>query len=80
MKRIKNACLYQTVAFSVRDDMPASTAERINREEYDHYRAQLDKKHVSYAITDERVLPDGTLEIRIRRQYLAHPCDEYLNA
>lgn len=80
MKRIRNACLYQTVAFSVRDDMPAAAAERLNREEYEHYKAQLDKKRVAYAVKDERVLPDGTIEIRIRRQYLSHPCDEYLQA
>ena len=38
MKRIKSACLLQTVHFQIKDDIARAAAERVVREEVAHYK------------------------------------------
>lgn len=78
MKRIKAACLLQTIHFQLKEDLPHEEAVRGVQEEYARYKAQLDRNRVAYKITEETVQPDGSVLIKIRRQYNAHVCGEYL--
>ena len=52
MKRIKEACLFQTVHFALKEDIPPTIAVRAVQEEYRHYKEQLDRKRIRYQITD----------------------------
>ena len=79
MKRIKSACLEQVLLFSLKDEMPADQARRILSAELSQYKARMDARRIKYTIVSETERPDGSIEVRIKKQYLTHDCGEYLN-
>lgn len=78
MKRIKSACLLQTVHFQLKEDVPHDIAARSVHEEVEHYKAQLTRNHTRYQIIDESEQPDGSVMLRLRKQYNSYNCDEYM--
>ena len=66
MKRIKNACLLQTVKFEL-------------REELESYKSALTKKKTKYVIEDEQTQADGSIMIRLKRQYNNYDTGDYFN-
>ena len=79
MKRIKEACLLQTVHFQLKEDLGHDAAVQAVREELAHYKAQLDHSRTQYKITDEEVQPDGSILIHIKKQYNHHSCGAYMD-
>ena len=79
MKRIKSACLIQTMRFAMKDDLPRKEAVRLARQEYDHYKATLDRNRTQYKIIREEERPDGSIEVEIKKQYNYHDCGHYLD-
>jgi len=79
MKRIKAACLQQTVHFMLRDGVPHQQAVQDVQQEYAQYKAQLERRHTKYRVTQEETQPDGSILIRIRKQYNAIDCGDYLD-
>ena len=79
MKRIKAACLLQTIHFQLKEDLDHAIAVQAVKEEVSHYKAQLDRKHIKYQILDETEQPDGSIMIHIKKQYNNQNCDEYMN-
>lgn len=79
MKRIKSACLYQTIHFQLKEDVPHDVAVRGVRDELDHYKAQLTRNHTRYKVVDESVQPDGSIMLRLKKQYNSYNCDEYMD-
>ena len=71
MKRIKAACIMQTVTFRQKEDsgLSAETLLRLNREEAQHYKDGLVKSKTRFRIYDESESPDGSVIIRIRKEY-----------
>lgn len=53
MKRIKEACLLQTIHFQLKEDLDHASAVQAVRVEVEHYKAQLDRSRIQYKITDE---------------------------
>lgn len=78
MKRIKAACLEQTIHFQLKDGLSPEAAKRQVRQEYESYRAQMDRSRVQYRIVEEAEQPDGSLIIQIRKQNNAQPVGSYL--
>lgn len=66
MKRILKACLQQTIKFEM-------------YEEYTKYLADLDKKKIKYRIVAEEKVSDGSVIVKIKKQYNGYECDEYLD-
>ena len=79
MKRIKSACLLQTVHFQITDDIARAAAERVVREEVAHYKAQLERNRTAYKIEEEAVQPDGSVIVKIRKQYNNHNVGDYMD-
>lgn len=79
MKRIKAACLEQTIHFQLKDGLDPELARRQVRQEYDSYRAQLDRHRTPYRIVSEAERPDGSLIVQIKRQNNTQPVGDYLN-
>ncbi len=79
MKRIKAACICQTLHFMLKDDLPQDAAVAKVREEVAHYKKNLDRNRTQYRIESEDTQPDGSVVIRIIKQYNAVPVGEYLN-
>lgn len=78
MKRVKYACLEQTLHFSLREALDPEETARCVRSEFEQYKADLDRKRLRYRIVSEASQPDGSLIVQIRKQYNAHDCGDYL--
>ena len=71
MKRVQAACIFQTLIFSQKPDLGYTRehALRLNREELAHYKATLDRTKTRYRITEESEQPNGSIIVRVRKQY-----------
>lgn len=79
MKRIKAACLEQTIHFQLKDGISSEQAKRQVRQEYESYKAQMDRHRIQYKIIEEAEQSDGSLIIRIKKQNNTQPVGSYLD-
>lgn len=79
MKRIKAACLEQTIHFQLKDGLSSELAKQQVRQEYESYKAQMDRHRTRYKIVEEAEQPDGSLIIKIKKQNNTQPVGEYLD-
>ena len=79
MKRVKAACLLQTLHFQLKEDLDPALAVKAVQDEVAHYKAQLERNRAAYRIDEEAVQPDGSIVVRIRKQYNAVQVGEYLD-
>ena len=82
MKRVQAACIMQTLTFAQKEELGISRekALSLNREEFSHYKAQMEKAHVRHVITDVQELEDGAIRVHVRKQYNDRiAVDEYFN-
>ena len=79
MKRIKSACLLQTIHFQLKEDVPHEIAVRGVKEELGHYKNQLARNRTRYQVVEEAQQPDGSIMLRIKKQYNSYNCDEYMS-
>jgi multidrug efflux pump subunit AcrB len=79
MKRIKAACLEQTIHFQLKDGISAESAKQQVRQEYESYKAQMDRHRTQYKIIDEAEQSDGSLIIKIKKQNNTQPVGNYLD-
>lgn len=78
MKRIKAACLEQTIHFQLKEGISPELARQQVRQEYESYKAQMDRNRTKYKIMEEAGQPDGSLIIKIKRQNNTQPVGSYL--
>lgn len=71
MKRVKAACILQTLVFAQKPEMGYSKerALKINQEEIEHYKATLERTKTRYQIVDTSEQEDGSIVVRVRKQY-----------
>lgn len=71
MKRVKAACLLQTLVFSQKDDSFLSKAAILdaNRREIERYFRGMDRTHTRYQLVSQEEQEDGSIVLRIRKQY-----------
>ena len=79
MKRVLAACLFQTLHFQLKDDLPHDMAVRQVRQEVERYRNDLSRKGIQYRIDSETEQPDGSVILKVRKQNLMTPVGEYLD-
>ena len=79
MKRVIAACLYQTLRFQLKENIPHDEAVRLVRIEADSYKAGLERKRSKYKIDSEAEQPDGSIILKVRNQSLSTPVGEYMN-
>ncbi len=79
MKRVKAACIMQTLHFLLKDGVGESYAKKLVQEEVKTYKAKMDKSGTKYKILSEEVQPDGSIIIEIKKQYNTSPVGDYLN-
>lgn len=79
MKRVKAACICQTLHFMLKDDLEHTYAAKQVREEVEHYKQTLEKNRVKYRIVEETVQPDDSIIIKVIKQYNQSPVGDYLN-
>ena len=79
MKRVKAACICQTLHFMLKDDLGHDYAVKLVKEEVEKYKASLDKNRTKYKLVSEETQPDGSVMIKIIKQYNTSPVGEYLD-
>ena len=79
MKRIQSACLHQTVHFQLKDDIAHQLAVDEVKAEYENYKQQLDRRHIQHKILEEKTLDDGSIVIRIIKQFNSYDAGNYLD-
>ena len=77
MKRIRAACLEQTIQFLLKDGT-ASEADKQVRMEYEAYKAKLERSRTPFKIIEESEQPDGSLLVKIKRQNNSQSVGDYL--
>ena len=79
MKRVKAACICQTLHFLLKEDTEHDFAVRLVKAEVEKYKADLEKNRTKYKITEETEQPDGSVIIKIIKQYNTAPVGAYLD-
>ena len=71
MKRVKAACIQQTLVFMQKEDCGLSHSAIVsqNRSEVNRYKQSMDRTHTRYQIVSEEEQPDGSILLRVRKQY-----------
>lgn len=78
MKRIKAACITQTLHFLLKEDASHDYAKKLVTEEVKKYKDSLNKNKTQYKILSEETQADGSVIIEIKKQYNTSPIGHYL--
>ena len=79
MRRIKAACITQTLHFLLKEDVSSDYAKKLVTEEVKKYKDSLNKNKTQYKILSEETLADGSVIIEIKKQYNTSPIGHYLD-
>ena len=71
MKRVKAACILQTLIFSQKPELGYSKerALQINKEEVEQYKLTLKRAGTRYQIVGTAEQEDGSVVVHVRKQY-----------
>ena len=71
MKRVKAACILQTLVFMQKEDCGFSQEQilSMNRQEVTRYKSSLDRTHTRYQVVSEEEQENGSIVVRVRKQY-----------
>ena len=79
MKRVKAACICQTLHFMLKEDVAHDWAVKQVEQEVEHYKEQLVKNRIQHKIVEETKQPDGSVIIKIIKQNSTSPVGDYLD-
>ena len=82
MKRVKAACILQTLVFAQKDGWGLSKERQLadNKREIVQYKQTLERSGTKYQIVDESEQEDGSIIVHVRKQYNhGVPVEEYLS-
>jgi len=79
MKRIQSACICQTLHFMLKEDVAHDYAVQLVKEEVEKYIRTLERNRTIYKIVEQTEQPDGSVIIKIIKQYNASPVGNYLD-
>ena len=68
MKRVKAACICQTLHFMLKEDIGHDYAVSLVKQEVAQYKKGLDNKHTQYKIVEETEQPDGSIKKRKNKE------------
>ena len=71
MKRVKAACILQTLVFMQKENcgLSRNSVLECNRRELSIYKQTLERTRTRYQIISEEELEDGSIIVRVRKQY-----------
>ncbi len=78
MKRIKAACICQTLHFMLKEDAEHQWAANQVQIEVENYKKGLERNRTQYKIVEETTQPDGSVIVKIIKQYNTAPVGDYL--
>ncbi|NUU74336.1 hypothetical protein [Paenibacillus xylanilyticus] len=78
MKRVLYACIEQTIHFRLKEDTKHEIAVRGVQAELEDFKTTLNRKRKKYKILEETNQPDGSIIVKLKRQYADYDCDIYM--
>ena len=72
MRRIVSACLLQTMKFD-------TSSEANPEHDFEVYCNKMNKSKIKYVIEEKKKEADGTLIVKVRKQYNTYSIGEYLD-
>lgn len=79
MKRVKAACICQTLHFMLKEDVGHDYAVKQVKEEVSQYKKTLERNHTQYRIEEETEQSDGSMILKVIKQYNSSPVGTYLD-
>lgn len=79
MKRIKAACLLQTICFQTKDGVPSEFNKLQVQKEYEAYKALMDRRGTKYKILEENVQNDGSIIVKLKKQNNSQAIGDYFD-
>ncbi len=77
MKRIKSACICQTIHFMLKDGITNDFNIKQVKEEVANYKKTLERNRTLFRIAEEKTQEYGSVIIKIIKQYNAAPIGDY---
>ena len=71
MKRVKAACILQTLVFMQKEDcgLSKNSIVEANRHDIENYIKTLERSRTRYQIVSQDEQDDGSIVVRVRKQY-----------
>lgn len=79
VKRVKAACICQTLHFMLKEGFGHDYAVTMVQKEVEQYKKGLEQNHTKYKIVDETEQPDGSIIVKVIKQYNSSPVGDYLD-
>lgn len=79
MKRVKAACVCQTLHFMLKENVVHDYALTLVKQEVEQYKKSMDRNGTQYKILEEVEQPDGSIILKVIKQYNASPVGSYLD-
>lgn len=79
MKRVKAACLCQTLHFMLKEDMAHDYAVSSVKQEVEQYKKNLERNRTRYKIVEQLEQPDGSIVVKVIKQYNSSPVSDYFD-
>lgn len=69
IKRVKAACICQTLHFMLKEDAAHDWAVKQVERDVEQYKKTLEHNRTQYKIVDQSTRPDGSIIIKVIKQY-----------
>ena len=79
MKRVEAACICQTLHFMPKENSGYDNTVALVREEVEKYKSGLERSQTKHRILEEITQPDGSVILKIVKQYNTSPVGDYLD-
>lgn len=79
MKRVKAACICQTLHFMLKEDVAHDWAVKQVEQEVEQYKRNLERNRTQYKIVEQTLQADGSMMLKVIKQYNSSPVGDYLN-
>lgn len=79
MKRVKAACICQTLHFMLKEDAAHDWAVKQDEQDVEQYKKTMERNRTQYKIVEQVTQPDGSIILKVIKQYNPSPVGDYLN-
>ena len=79
MKRVKAACICQTLHFMLKEDVAHDWAVKQVGQDVEQYKKTLERNRTQYKIVEQTTQADGSIMLKVIKQYNNSPVGDYLN-
>ena len=79
MKRVKAACICQTLHFMLKEDVAHDWAVKQVEQDVEQYKKTLERNRTQYKIVEQTTQADGSIMLKVIKQYNSSPVGDYLN-